>query len=452
MLMRRVSMLIAATLVVVMLVACGAPATAPAPTAAPAPLATTAPVPTVTGNPTPSGSLKFLSVQAENEGYTKIVNLLTAEFTAANPRVRYEFEQAPQTDLEQKLQLLASSNSLPLMFPSAATATLIEMYRNGFVLDVEATFTKLGIIDKLNPVALSLVRNLGNGTALGIPMELNIEGFWYNKQIFAEHGIAVPQTWEELLAAAEKLHTAGIQPFAASGEQGWPLTRLIGLYAQRKYGPDALERVAAGELKLTDPGFIEAAQAVQDLGLKGYFGPGVVTIDYATAVDLFVQGRAAMFYMGSWELRTFNDPTRNLIGAENIGFFNFPTVPDGVGSLNDWPMNAGLTVSLGKAAYESNQPLADAWLTYVFERYGDRSMSELGAITGFKVENMPANTPPLTQMVQSQIDAAQTPMLWFEARFDSAATVLSQRNAQLLITGDMSAEEFMRALQAELDN
>ncbi|MEU1161910.1 hypothetical protein ABZ372_14690, partial [Streptomyces sp. NPDC005921] len=52
----------------------------------------------------------------------------------------------------------------------------------------------------------------------------------------------------------------GIQPFSASGQQGWPLTRLISGYLYRSLGPDALKDVADGKARLTDPGYVKAAQ------------------------------------------------------------------------------------------------------------------------------------------------------------------------------------------------
>ena len=70
-----------------------------------------------------------------------------------------------------------------------------------------------------------------------------------------------------------------------------------------------MDRVDKGELKLTDPGFVAAARSVQEMGLKGYFGQRINTVDMSTSIDQFLQGHAAMFYMGSWELRDFNaDP------------------------------------------------------------------------------------------------------------------------------------------------
>jgi raffinose/stachyose/melibiose transport system substrate-binding protein len=442
---KRVSLLPLTLALIAVLAACGS-----VPTAAP----TTAPATGATAAPAALGAvtIHFLSAQAEDEpNYSNVISDLSREFQAQHPTVVYKYEQTPQTGLEEKILLLAGSDSLPTLFASPATGTLVEMYDKGLVLDAEQAFKDLGIFDTLKPVAVDLIKNINNGKMAALPTELNIEGFWYNKQIFADNGIQVPTTWDQLVQAAETLHGKGIQPFAASGEQGWPLTRLIGNYALRKLGPDALDRVARGELKLTDPGFVEAAQAVQDLGTQGYFGEGVATIDYATAVDQFLQGQAAMLYMGSWVLGDFNNPERNKIGVDNIGLFNFPTVTDGKGTADDWVMNAGLTVSLSKARYDENPQAVGEWLKYVFTRYGDHAMNDHGLITGFVVKNPPAEVPPLNQTVQATIDAVKTPTLWFEGRFDAEATTMSQRNAVLLVMGDMTPEQFLGDLQQVLE-
>lgn len=77
-----------------------------------------------------------------------------------------------------------------------------------------------------------------------------------------------------------------------------------------------------GELRVTDAGFLEAARIVYEWGNKGYFGPGVNTLDYGPAQDLFLQGKVAMYYMGSFPLQDFHKPEVNKIGIEKIGFFN----------------------------------------------------------------------------------------------------------------------------------
>lgn len=114
--------------------------------------------------------------------------------------------------------------------------------------------------DQLEPAAVSTIKALYGGKLDVLPYEYNIEGIFYNKKTFTDNGIAVPGTWDELVAAAAKLEAKGIQPFSASGQQGWPLTRLISGYLYRSLGPDALKDVADGKARLTDPGYVKAAQ------------------------------------------------------------------------------------------------------------------------------------------------------------------------------------------------
>jgi raffinose/stachyose/melibiose transport system substrate-binding protein len=400
------------------------------------------------GEPTTIQHLSTFEETLPNAG--QIVRELSQEYTAQHPSVTYEHEYVAQTELLQKIQLLAGSNNLPTLFSYESGRPLEDMIQSGQVLDLEKTFSELDLIDKLNPAAVSLLKSLVGGAGLyGLPLELNVEGFWYNKQLFADNGVQEPKTWGELVQAADTFNAAGIQPFAASGEEAWPITRLINGYVVRKYGPDAMARVAAGELKVTDAGFVEAAKIVQDMGLKGYFGQGVTTLDYDTAQDLFLQGQAAMFYMGSWALRDFNDAERNKIGAENIGFFNIPLVEGGTGTADEYSMNAGLITAFSQAKYT---PAVGDWMKGVFNSYGDRAMSQLGIVTGFKVDQLPPDMPDLTKLVLDRIAAAKTGFLWFEARFNSKSQTVATSNLQLLVTdASFTPEQYMTQLQQSLD-
>ncbi len=390
----------------------------------------------------------FLSVQTATEGFTGVIGKLAAEYSKQNANVAYEYQNAPQADLAQKLQLLAASNSLPTMYNVNEPSLLTQLAEKGQAADIEELFKQYGIFDKLNPAAVALQKSITGGKLLGLPLELNIEGIWYNKKLFADNGIKEPTTWDAMMAAAAKFKTAGIQPFAASGEQKWPITRLINGYVARKYGADAMARVAKGELKVTDAGFVEAASAVQEMGKKGYFGAGVNTLDYGSAQDLFLQGKAAMFYMGSWALGSLNDPKQNKIGAENVGFFNFPTVRGGKGTRNEWSLNTGIATAINP---KQNDAALGAWLKYVFGNYGERALTDNGQISGFKVAKLPANLPALTKATLAKLGAAKNAYLWFEAKFSNKASSVAADNVQLLVTGDMTPENYLAELQKALN-
>ena len=391
-----------------------------------------------------SAAIEFLSVQQAGTGWPLVLSTITDEYAKTHSGTTFKVNFAGQTDLNQKVQLLAGQGALPILYNSPPADLMAQLVKNGEGLDIESTFQQLGVLQELQPVAVTLLKKVFNGQLVALPFELNIEGFWYNKQIFTQNGFQPPDTWDALLQIAANLQQKGIQSFSASGKQGWPITRLIGNYLFRKLGPGALDSVKSGQAKLTDPAYVEAAQVVANLGKQGYFGKGVATIDYDPSIDIFLQGKAAMLYMGSWELRDFNNPSRNKIGANNIGFFPFPNVVGGMGSSTQTPMNAGQPTSVNKQKYNAT---IGQWLAFMAKNYGDVALQKEGAVTGFVVHNPPANLDVLTSLVENQIKQVSQPVLWFEAQFSTKATNISQQDAALLATGATSPSNFMAAVQ-----
>lgn len=378
-----------------------------------------------------------------------LTSLSTGACEAENKAAPLEIDTVPQSGLDQQLQLLGGQNALPAQFAaSGSPAVTKQLDAAGQTLDLEKTLTDLGVIDKIEPAALSTIKNL-YGKLIVLPYQFNIEGVWYNKQLFADNGLRVPQTWDELVAAAGTLKAAGVTAFSASGEQGWPITRLISGYLYRELGPDALQKVADGEAKLTDPDYVAAAQAIADLGAAGYFGEGVGSIDYDTAVSQFLTGKAGMFYMGSWTLGAFNDPKQNQIGEDNIGFFPLPTVDGGVGAADQIPANVGLPVAVSAKGYNDS---VGGWLSCIAKNYGTESLAKQGTVSGFKATGDVGDVPQLTKLVQDTIADTTESTLWFEALFGAKATLTSQQNAAQLVTGAMSPANFMAAVQADLDS
>jgi raffinose/stachyose/melibiose transport system substrate-binding protein len=380
----------------------------------------------------------------------QLTALSTGECAEQHAALPLKIETVPQTQLDQRLQLLAGQDALPVQYAAGnAPALTVTLDKSGNVLDLEQAMTELGVFDKIEPAAIATIKSLYGGKFNVLPYQYNIEGIWYNKQLFAANGIQVPGTWDELVAAAEKLKGAGVTPFSASGEQGWPITRLISNYLARDVGPDALQKVQDGSAKLTDPQYVKAAEAVADLGAKGYFGQGVGSIDYDTAIAQFLSGKAGMLYMGSWALANFNDPAQNKIGEANIGFMPFPTVAGGAGTVDQITANVGLPVALNAKRYDGKDGKVGAWLRCITENYGGTALEDQGAVTGFKPAAPVTGLPALTTLVQQKVSETTETIVWFEALFTTKATTTSQTSAAPLVTGDMTPAEFMERVQAD---
>ncbi len=275
-----------------------------------------------------SANIEFLSVQQITTGWPLVLNALTNQYAKNHPGTTFKVNYVSQpTQLIQQIQLLAGQGALPVLYNTPSNDLMANLSKDGELLDIGSTFQQLGVANQLVPSAITIANKIYGSPLAVLPFELNMEGFWYNKQIFSQNGIQPPDTWEQLVQIATSLQQKGIQPFAASGTQGWPITRLIGNYLYRKIGPDALLHVKNGQARLTDPNYVEAAQVVANLGKQGYFGKGVATLDYTPAESLFLQGKAAMYYMGSWALVDYTNPSSIRSARITSAISRSPTSP-----------------------------------------------------------------------------------------------------------------------------
>ena len=355
-----------------------------------------------------------------------------------------------QSEFDQKVQLQAAQNALPsaMVTPSSPDLTK-QLIASGQLVNLSEELDKLGLSDDILPAAASTIQaTYGSDDLYALPHELNIEGIWYNKAMFEAQGLEAPTTWDEFLDVTNSFLDAGVQPIAVGAKSGWPLTRWVGNYIFRSLGPDAMQDVADGKAKLTDPDYVAAAQQVSDLGKEGAFGANVASNDYNGAINDFLTGKAAMYYMGSWALSAFNDPAQDEIGVDNIGFMPFPEVTGGKGSIDQLPANVGQPMVFSTSSWG---PSSEAWLKCIVENYGDQVAEQDGVISGFATHE-DHSLPALSQLVQDNALSATSSLLWFEALFNAEATEVSSANGGLLGSGAQSGEEFMSLLQTALDN
>jgi len=367
----------------------------------------------------------------------------------ANDALPLENETVAQADVVQKMTLLASQGALPHHFV-AGTAQVRpdgDLGKAGLLVDYEAELTTLGVADQVLPLAASTVKQV-YGQMVSLPYQYNVEGIWYNKKIFADNGVAEPKTWDDLVATSETLKGKGITPITEGGAQGWPLTRLMGMYIFRNAGADAMKKVRDGQAKLTDEAYVAGAAALAELGAKGLLGEGVGSRETDAAQVQFLTGKAAMMYNGSWFLANTNDSEQNKIGIENVGFMPVPAVTGGTGSIDQWAANAGAATSMNKTNFG---PKSAAWLKCIVSNYGQTALKEKGVISGFKVNGDVGDLPVTTKAVQEVVSNAKESVLWFEALFDAETNTLATKNVSLLVSGQMSPADYMAALQASLD-
>jgi len=103
------------------------------------------------------------------------------------------------------------------------------------------------------------------------PMLANVKGYvWYSPESFAEWGVEIPTTWDELLTLTQTIKDkTGNPPWCAGFESeaasGWPGTDWIEDLVLRQSGPEVYDQWVANEVKFTDPEIEDAFNAVGEI-------------------------------------------------------------------------------------------------------------------------------------------------------------------------------------------
>lgn len=123
--------------------------------------------------------------------------------------------------------------------------------------------------------------------------------FWcYNKTLFEKAGLDPenpPKTWDDLLAACEKLKAAGIEPLGGGIQDGywseWYITH--SLPQQLDSLGEAVE-LFIGDKDFRDPKYHEHWVKLAELKSKGYLNKDMSSLELYPGIDLVVQGKVAI--------------------------------------------------------------------------------------------------------------------------------------------------------------
>lgn len=383
-------------------------------------------------------TVHFLTCWNEDKDITQVVKELTNDYNATNPEtpINLEFEVVAQTDMNQKLSVLAASNDLPDMF-ACGTQEYIEQYvKQGILKNLDDLIAEQGVTS-ISDEDRAGILNLTKQDGLYVfPGNKNIEGFFYNKKIFEENNLEVPETIDEFMNVCAALKEKGIQPVACAGKEQWPITRLLGAYATQAGGTDILVKANDGSLSWTDKSLMDSYQWLSDMGANGYFGEGMTTVDTDTQNSLFSTGMAAMEYNGSWFTETLASESSTL--GEDVGFFAFPTVEGGKGVANTY------TTSYGMYLLFKDEVCDDAmskWIAYMMTNYGDKAMELHGWLTPFALQSE-HEASYYTQMMIDATENQGAASVWPEYALPTSIQDIEYANAQLLALGHMTPEDF----------
>jgi raffinose/stachyose/melibiose transport system substrate-binding protein len=232
------------------------------------------------------------------------------------------------------------NTKIPVALQSGDPPDIYQQWGGG-QLATQVKAGKVGNIDKLVKPWISLLGGAAagwqvGGVQYGIPYNLGVVGFWYNKALFKQAGIsAPPDSWPDLFADVKKLKAAGITPIAIGSKDRWPDAFYWDYLAVRLCSKQTLQQSAV-DYKFTDPCWVRAGVLTKQLLDAQPFQEGFLATPAqqgaASSAGLIGNGKAAMELQGHWDEGTMNALTPSGKGlGKDLGWFPFPSVPGGKG-------------------------------------------------------------------------------------------------------------------------
>lgn len=237
----------------------------------------------------------------------KVGNIIAA-FNKAYPNIKVKFDPTNPPDYNATLRLQLENGNGPDLFYARSYATGEELFKAGFELDL-TSFP--AIKNNFAPTAVAAWTS-SDGKVFAQPLGAVSHGIYYNKDIFAKHGISIPKTWEDLIAAAAKLKKAGITPFANGVADQWDINEVVmmSILPSAVGGSEGRLAYEAGKRPFNDAAIVAAFQQIKDLA--PYLPKGFEALTYNDAQALFALGKAAMYFDGSWTVPQFMDQIKGI--------------------------------------------------------------------------------------------------------------------------------------------
>jgi raffinose/stachyose/melibiose transport system substrate-binding protein len=348
--------------------------------------------------------VKWFTYYSENDVVYKSIMTCLDEYKKKVPGFEIEVENLSDRDAyKQKIRILAAGNQMPDWLNIDNDAYSYELYTKGYLLNIEDFLKRIDRTDSFIPLALEMSKStMGDKPNFCFSWQQNVEDFFYNKKMFEAAGVTPPSTFDEFMNVCAKLKQKGYIPLAVSGIAYWHILRFIAFVPFRLEGNQYVKDLAVGKRVMTgDPVGIKTAQWVYDLGKNGYFPADFANLDYNQTLQLFTGGKAAIYYMGTWEIASLLDDKLPDDMKGNIDFFPIPMLPGATTTLNDGYLNYGSSTNFNEKTMDNNKAF-DELMKFVIDRFPTVNLQN-NSFSAMKNVTIPDNLPPLLKKVQDQI-------------------------------------------------
>lgn len=271
-----------------------------------------------------------------------------------------------------------------------------------------------------------------------------IFGIFYNRDVFAEHDLRPPKTYDELLSMSRRLATAGVAPMSVAGGDPWTTQVPVYQLFTDAVAGGLIGRINQARASWTDPAVVTALRTFASYVGAGYTNPGYRTATYADQQSDLLSGKVAMVAQGSWMISALADTAGLAEVDRTIGFMPWPSSSGKV----MWQSSNNASIMLPKTRDGARERAARDYVAYAtttgYQAYL-AAAAEPSVIAGIAD---PAGLSALQRAVADAYGSGSVPSVDMQAAagFGDFPTLIGE-----LLAGRSSPEAVAHTMQAEFE-
>lgn len=284
------------------------------------------------------GDPNSLTLIAANSPWAEGIKVLAEDYKAETGiTVKVDTYSNEQLNDTYKVKLNAQSSDFDLMAYQPQDV-MREFSRNGWLADLSDRVESDAAWDWQDFQQPARDAVTLDGAVYGVPVMTERHIMYYRADLLEDAGIEVPETLDELKAAAAKLDDPdnGVYGIAMRGSRVPLVTQFSSfLYS---FGGDFQD--PSGNASVNTPEAIQAYQFYGDL-LKDSGPPGATNMGWVEASAIFAQGNAAFYLDADSQAYTFLDEANSAV-TDTVAYAKFPEGPAGSLAYNIVPQAVGV--------------------------------------------------------------------------------------------------------------
>lgn len=424
------SMLLAAIMVLGLLAGCGG-----SKEAAEEPAATEEPA---AGAETPvEEEIELTVFHRFSDGTSKaFFDEVAATYHELHPNVTINMTSADNANYKQEINVKLASNEAPDIYFAWSGVYAQNFANGGRALDLtnyiaEDTAWSDGIIsNQFGPFTFG-------DKIYGIPMVMDGKTFYYNKEIFAELGLEVPENWEDFMTVLDTISKTDYIPISLGNQEDWATGHYMTTLNQRMVNSDTLAADYALQGDFSDPQYVAALERLVEM--TPYFTPDFNATSYDTGINDFTSGKAAIYY------EQFNQIQYIMPAEFEWAWFDFPDIAEGDG---DQDALTGAPQGFMVSADTAHPDAAVDFLKYLTSlEIASKMVKDTQMISCVDGAINAETADPKVAEISETIKAASGINLWMDNAMDSELVVVYQAGIQKMAGGGATPAEVMAEVQ-----